>query len=273
MSDLRPKQLGSGVRLFLIDLMGINLALGAVFFIYPSMVIDLWPWAVQELAVRFLGAIFIAISLGCFSALREKFWQRGKILVLVGAAFFFVTFLVTLSSTFPQGSPTYAAWAWTLYSLAACSGLFTIVRLYGWSARPQDALSRVAPWRLARGFLRVQTFVVGVFGSLMLFLPDFAQEQFWPWKVAVPTLQTFAALFLATCLATGWGSQQMDRKRIRALLPLDAIFPTLALLAVGIHWKVIMEQSPSGLVTGVWVFLYSFVATGSTYLFFTSRRL
>src|SRR2546426_452505 len=124
----------------------------------------------------------------------------------------------------------------------------------------------------ASHLLRIQTLVVGVFGTAMIILPDVAQKQFWPWHVQVPTLQTFGALFVATCLATGWASMQADIGRIRALLPLDAIFPTLALLAVALHWDVVSAESPSAIVTGVWVFLYSFVAVGSTYLFFTSAR-
>jgi hypothetical protein len=82
----------------------------------------------------------------------------------------------------------------------------------------------------------------------------------------------FAGLFLATCLATGWASLQTDRGRIRVLLPLDVIFPSLALLAVGIHWDVISSQSPSALVTGVWVSIYAFVAVGSAYLYLFSRK-
>jgi len=56
------------------------------------------------------------------------------------------------------------------------------------------------------------------------------------------------------------------------LLPLDAIFPSLALVAVGIGWNTIVKESPSPLVTSVWLFLYSFVAVGSTLLYFTLRR-
>jgi len=52
---------------------------------------------------------------------------------------------------------------------------------------------------------------------------------------------------------------------------LDMIFPSLALLAVGIHWNVISSESPGELVTGVWVFVYSFVAVGSTILFLATR--
>jgi hypothetical protein len=83
----------------------------------------------------------------------------------------------------------------------------------------------------------------------------------------------FAGLFLATCLATGWASLQTDTGRIRVLLPLDMIFPSLALVAVGVHWDVISSQSPSTLVTGVWVFIYGFIAIGSAYLYFSSRKL
>lgn len=137
---------------------------------------------------------------------------------------------------------------------------------------PRDDIATGPVNKIASFFFRVQTLVVGVFGTLMLFIPDLAQEQFWPWHVSIPTLQTFAALFLATCLATGWAVRQVDKGRILALLPLDAVFPALALLAVGVHWNVIASQSPSGLVTGVWVFLYSFVAAGSAFLFVRLRR-
>src|SRR5207245_11738581 len=97
-------------------------------------------------------------------------------------------------------------------------------------------------------------------------------HKFWPLKVYVSTMQTFAALFLATCLATGCATQQKDPERIKVLLPLDAVFPSLALLAVAISWSVIAVESPSQLLTGVWVGLYSFVAAGSTVLYFVLTR-
>ncbi len=272
MSDRKPKRLGRNSRLFLLDLSLINLNLGAIFFLHPSLVISLWPWPVKELAVRFLGAIFLAITFGCWSALRAKLWQRAKVLPLVGGAFFGITAIVTLANAVSQNSFAITTWAWTTYFLAASLGLFLILQRYGWYRRPQNILAGDSPWKLASAFFRIQTLVVGVFGTFMLFIPDLAQEQFWPWSVKIPTLQTFAALFLATCLATGWASQQVDRGRIRALLPLDAIFPALALVAVGVHWNVILNESPSGLVTAVWVVLYAFVATGSTYLHFFSSK-
>src|SRR5438094_502603 len=80
------------------------------------------------------------------------------------------------------------------------------------------------------------------------------------------------SLLLATCLATGWATQQKDPERIKVLLPLDAVFPSLALVAVAISWSVIAVESPSGLVTGVWIGLYSFVAAGSTILYFVLTR-
>src|SRR5437870_7821217 len=121
--------------------------------------------------------------------------------------------------------------------------------------------------RGARLFFGIQTSAGGIFGIMMLLVPGLAQQEFWPWKVYVSTLQTFAALFLATCLATGWATQQKDPERVKVLLPLDAVFPSLALVAVAISWHVIATESTSWLVTGIWVGLYSFVAAGSTILF------
>ena len=257
--------------MFLLILSEINLVLGALFFVQPDVAIGLWPWPLKALAVRLLGATFLAITFGCWSALRVKVWQRGKILILVGATFFGITSVIAAGTGLSQTAGS-SIWAWTGYFLVATLGLLAILNHHGWYRRPQDMIGMDSPWKLSRLFFRIQTVAVGVFGSFMLFIPELALDQFWPWDVAFPTLQTFAALFLATCLATGWASLQTERTRIRALLPLDAIFPTLALLAVGIHWDVVRTESPSDVVTGVWVFLYAFVAVGSTYLFFALKR-
>lgn len=274
MSDVRPRLLGKNSRLFLLVLSEINLVLGALFFVQPDAAIELWPWPVKALAVRFLGAIFLAITLGCWSALWVKVWQRGKILVLVGAAFFGIAFLVTAGVGLSPAASS-GLWVWAGYFLIATLGLLGILRQYGWYRRPQDRIGQEETWTAARLFFRIQTAAVGVFGSLMLLMPELALDRtsgFWPWQVHTGTLQIFAVLFMATSLATGWASLQTEKARIRALLPLDAIFPALALLAVGIHWEVIASESPSVAVTGVWVFLYLFVAAGSTYLIFASRK-
>jgi len=257
-------------RTFLLLLSGINLALGLIFYIYPPFVISYWPWPVKELAVRFLGAIFLAIAFGCWSAVHAEQWQRAKILVLVGGTFFGITGIVSLVRGITVSSDS-STWAWTGYFLIAAAGCLLLLQRHGWHRRQTETPTSTLP-RGARLFFGIQTSVVGIFGIMMLLLPDVAQQEFWPWVVYVSTLQTFAALFLATCLATAWASMQKDPERIRVLLPLDAIFPTLALLAVGISWNVIMAQSPSGLVTSVWVGLYSFVAAGSTVLYLTLRK-
>ena len=272
MSLKRPVELGREARLFLLFLSEINLVMGALFFVYPNLVFGLWPWPVKALAVRFIGAIFLAIAFGCWSALRAKIWQRAKILVLVGGTFFGIASIVSIVLAVSQGGG-YVISTWTGYFLVASLGNFYLLSRYGWPRKPQDRLSAGQPWRTARWFFRIQTVVVGVFGIMMLLLPDIAQHQFWPWHVATPTLQMFAGLFLATCLATGWASLQTDIGRIRVLLPLDVIFPSLALLAVWIHWDVISRESPSVPVTSVWVFIYAFVAVGSAYLYFSSRKI
>src|SRR5207247_1498254 len=176
------QSLGQYFRIFLLTLSGINLALGLIFYISPGTVISYWPWPVKELATRFLGAIFLAISLGCWSAIQAKVWQRAKILVLVGGAFLGLT------------------------------GIVSIVRGH--------KVSSIAT--------------------------------IWVWTV--------------------WAFLQKDPARIVVLLPLDAIFPSLALIAVGISWNIIVAESPSWMVTAVWLVLYSFVAVGSTLLYLTIRR-
>jgi len=257
-------------KAFLLVLSGINLVLGVIFYIVPSSVTPNWPWPVKELAVRFLGAIFLAIAFGCWSAVHAELWQRAKILVLVGGTFFCITGVVSLVRGITVSSDSWT-WVWTGYFLIASAGCLLLLQRHGWHRRQADTPMSTMP-RGSRLFFGIQTNVVGIFGIMMLLVPGLAQQEFWPWKVYVSTLQTFAALFLATCLATGWATQQKDPERIKVLLPLDAVFPSLALLAVGIGWNTILAESPSWYVTGVWVGLYSFVAAGSTILYFTLRK-
>ena len=264
----RPVQLRRIDRLFLLVLSEISLILGAYFYVYPSIAKLYWPWPLQPLAGRFLGAIFLSIAFGCWSALREPFWQRGKILVLVGATFFGLTSIVSVTQAVQNDI---RQWVWTTYFVAASTGCLVILRKHGWKRKPQDLLMKRTSPRTARIFLRVQTVIVAIFGTLLFIFPNQSREQFWPWKVAPPNLQIFGALFLATCLATGWASIQRDLRRITVLLPLDAAFPSLALLAVAIHWNVISVESPSWLVTTVWLGLYSFVATGALLIYVRAR--
>src|SRR3989475_1444190 len=257
-------------RTFLLLLSGINLILGLIFYAYPSFIRSYWPWPVKELAVRFLGAIFLAIAFGCWSAVRAQKWQMAKILVLVGGTFFGITGIVSLVRAITVSSDA-STWVWTGYFLIAAAGCLLLLQRYGWHHRQAETRTSTMP-KGARLFFGIQTGAVGIFGIMMLLVPGLAQQEFWPWTVYVSTLQTFAALFLATCLATGWATQQKDPERIKVLLPLDAVFPSLALLAVGISWNIIVAQSPRWLVTGVWGGLYSFVAAGSTILYFVLTR-
>ena len=257
-------------RTFLLLLSGINLAVGLIFYIDPLFVISYWPWPVKELAVRFLGAIFLAIAFGCWSAVHAQLWQKAKILALVGGTFFGITGIVSLVRGITVSSDA-STWVWTGYFLIASAGCLLLLQRHGWHRRQSETPTSTMP-KGARLFFEIQTSVVGIFGIMMLLLPSLAQQEFWPWKVHVSTLQTFAALFLATCLATGWATQQKDPERIKVLLPLDAVFPSLALLAVVISWSVIVAESPSWYVTSVWVGLYSFVAAGSTILYFMLRK-
>jgi hypothetical protein len=257
-------------KILLLLLSGINLLLGLILYIVPSSVISYWPWPVKDLAVRFLGAIFLAIAFGCWSAVHAGLWQRAKILVLVGGTFFGITGIVSLVRGITVSSDA-STWVWTGYFLIAAAGCLLLLQRHGWHRRQAETPTSTMP-RGSRLFFGIQTSVVGIFGIMMLLVPGLAQQEFWPWKVYVSTLQTFAALFLATCLATGWATQQKDPERVKVLLPLDAVFPSLALLAVGIGWNTILAESPSWLVTGVWVGLYSFVAAGSTVLYFTLTK-
>src|SRR2546429_9706829 len=121
-------------RTFLLLLSGINLSLGLIFYIYPPFVISYWPWPVKELAVRFLGAIFLAIAFGCWSAVHAEKWQRAKILLLVGGNFFGITGIVYLVRGMIVSNDA-SNRALTGYFLITAVGCVLMFQLDGWHRR------------------------------------------------------------------------------------------------------------------------------------------
>src|SRR5205809_4634571 len=174
-------------RTFLLSLSGINLVVGLIFYAYPSFIISYWPWPVKELAVRFLGAIFLAIAFGCWSAVHAGLWQRAKILVLVGGTFFGITGIVSLVRGITVGSDA-STWVWTGYFLIAAAGCFLLFQRYGWHRRQAEIPTSTMP-RGAQLFFGIQTSAVGIFGIMMLLLPGLSQQEFCPCTVYVSTLQ------------------------------------------------------------------------------------
>src|SRR5436309_15114508 len=147
MSSKRPVELGRDARLFLLFLSEINLVMGVLFFVYPGLVIGLWPWTVKALAVRFICAIFLAIAFGCWSALRAKIWQRAKILVLVGGTFFGITSIVSIVLAISQ-SGGYVISTWTGYFLVVSMGNFYVLKRLGWARKRQGCCGSVGSWQM-----------------------------------------------------------------------------------------------------------------------------
>src|SRR6266571_8661464 len=150
-----PTALKQYPRVFLLFLSVINLGLGLVFYIAPLTVAPYWPWPVKELATRFLGAIFFAISLGCWSALKAKLWQRAKILVLVGGSFFGLTGIVSIVRGATVSSNA-TIWAWTSYFLAASAGCLILLVNYKWHRKQPEVIGRKIVMPPARVFFGVQ---------------------------------------------------------------------------------------------------------------------
>src|SRR2546428_3131382 len=116
-----PALIPRDARLFLLFLSEINLVIGALFYVYPDISISLWPWAVKPLAVRFFGAIFLAITFGCWAALRARAWQRAKILLLVGGTFFGIASIVAVFQLLNPNPPT-TIWAWITFFAGSAIG-------------------------------------------------------------------------------------------------------------------------------------------------------
>src|SRR5437867_2886420 len=162
-----PAPIPRDARLFLLFLSEINLVVGALFYVYPDISISLWPWAVKPLAVRFFGAIFLAITFGCWTALRARMWQRAKILLLVGGTFFGIASIVASGQVFDPNPPI-AIWAWFTFFGASAIGCLVLLWRHGWSRENEkESIKHTLP-TYARFFFGFQTLIVGFFGIIML---------------------------------------------------------------------------------------------------------
>ena len=103
--------LGADARLLLLVVAVVTLAVGAALLLLPGVAgvgaVDqttqrpagnqLWPWSLRtELNSRFFGAFFVGVGVGSALALRERSWERIRILFPVAIVFTALGILIAL---------------------------------------------------------------------------------------------------------------------------------------------------------------------------------
>ncbi|WP_245458879.1 hypothetical protein [Mesorhizobium sp. M1A.F.Ca.IN.022.06.1.1] len=188
-SDNPP--LAATLRLFSLVVI-IVLTVGAGLFFAPVLVKPRWPWAVTPFNARFLGGFYTAEMVVMAALLFWNRWSPGR-LVLVMALIF--TVIVSVASFINLGYFNFgrkAPWLWFLVYLGsvAVSGLFL------WRARARPSAKGVTLRPAWRGYMPVESAVLGLYGvGLLLFPLTFGS--FWPWPVDGFHAQVYSAIFLA----------------------------------------------------------------------------
>lgn len=138
--------LPAGLRIYLIIQGTILIGLAIFLFVFPSIVVQVWPWKISPMLAQIYSAPFLSYGVGSLYATRQKTYADVQ-LVLVGLLVF--AGLVLLASvihltTFSTG--TVATWLW--FAGFAIATLFLAV----WNALPFFArLRQPGGWQPAEG--------------------------------------------------------------------------------------------------------------------------
>jgi hypothetical protein len=100
----------------------------AVFFVWPGIAIDLWPWHLTPLTARVLASFTAQVGVGAFVLSRDHRWSTWRLLV---QTFFVATALLLVGAArafgdFDRGNPV--TWLYLLGLLAADAALLLLYR-------------------------------------------------------------------------------------------------------------------------------------------------
>jgi hypothetical protein len=119
-----PPRVRLGARLFAAG----AFAAATVFFVRPSIAIDLWPWHLTPLTARVLASFTAQVGVGAFFLSRDQRWSTWRLLVQT----FFVATALQLAGAirafgdFDRGNPM--TWLYLLGLVAADAALLLLYR-------------------------------------------------------------------------------------------------------------------------------------------------
>ncbi|OBQ92288.1 hypothetical protein [Mesorhizobium sp. AA23] len=245
----------------------IVLTVGAGLFFAPVLVKPRWPWAVTPFNARFLGGFYTAEMVVMAALLFWNRWSPGR-LVLVMALIF--TVIVSLASFINLGYFNFgrkAPWLWFLVYLGsvAVSGLFL------WRARARPSAKGVTLRPAWRGYMPVESAILGVYGvGLLLFPLTFGS--FWPWPVDGFHAQVYSAIFLAGAggIYVVWRSAPREELLVLGLAQL--LVGLLAIVGLVITDAAVHRIDWAAIGTLCWLALFAWIGISGVFKLFAATR-
>jgi hypothetical protein len=245
----------------------IVLIVGAGLFFAPELVKPRWPWAVTPFSARFLGGFYTAEMAVMAALLFWNRWSPGR-LVLVMA--FIFTVIVSAASFVNLGYFNFgrkAAWLWFAVYLgsAAVSGLFL------WRARARPSATGVPLNPALRGYMLVETAILGLYGVIMLLSPLIISST-WPWPVDPFHVQVYSAIFLAGAGGTYLVWRSAPREELLVLGLAQFLVGLLAILGFVITDAQVHKIDWTAIKTLCWLALFGWIGLSGVFKLLAASR-
>jgi hypothetical protein len=223
----------------------LGLLIGLYLFFVPAAVATLpapanannpWPWPIGPLAVRFIGALALAVAFD--SALIALRPDRPTLLAYASsvtiAGVWFLLHILLNAGRIDWSKPIAFAWA-GIFVVSLLGGLLAVRALRPGTPRtapPLPATPQSIAWIPL--FIAILT---GLVGAGMFFFPEFGRAR-WPWDLGNNlNVQLFGALFLTVGCAAFWSWRQPSWYGYDVQYPGAGTFSTVALIGALLHWS------------------------------------
>jgi hypothetical protein len=234
---------------------------GLGLYALPSELAPLWPWELPPLAARFIGASFLGIGVGVAIIVARPSPGARLVLVAFGIGMLLAPVAGLLTPDAGLDPLRLAGLGLVLLAFAAldvAAALGRIGTLWDDLSGVGHAKGRGRP-AVLRAFFAIHLALVTPVGLAMLLVPD-AVGDLWPWELTTVNLRLVGSIFAGSIPVSALALVAQSLRDVRPTLAAYAVFSTLALVAVAIHFALF---DPELLRTWLFIALYAFVAAGS----------
>lgn len=221
-----------GQRVFYGVICAAALLVAVLGLFFPEYLASIFTWMVlPPLHARFVGSIYLfgAVFMASCLAAKTQAEVRGAVQMIgIWTGMLFIISLLNLKAFDFKLLPV---WIWFASYI-----IYPIISIWmTWQGtHPVGELTGATVSAWAKGFLRIQGFVVILLGVLLFLAPAF-MSTVWPWKVTPTLAQMYAGPLLSYGLGSLFFSRQTTWIGIRAIVPGMFAFTAATIIVSFLH--------------------------------------